>query len=528
MQHRLPIGPLLRVLVLLVAALPLPGHSIDWESLVMPGPVVEGHAETEKSCKKCHAPFARDEQRALCLDCHKDIAGDLAGKSGFHWRSEPARTGQCRNCHTDHEGRGADIVRLTPHTFDHRLTDFPLQGGHQRVTCVDCHATGKQYREAPQACVGCHAEQDVHGKALGDDCAACHKPAGWRETRFDHAAATDQRYPLTGAHQQVDCGLCHAGQRFKDTPTRCVACHQIDDAHNGQRGADCGACHTTDRWKESTFDHGRKTGFALTAGHDGLACGACHKSADFSRNRGNTCVDCHRSDDAHQGRNGPKCATCHTTRAWDQASFDHAKATRFPLAGAHQELGCVACHKGEAKAEKLEPACVSCHRGDDPHDGALGTGCADCHGEQSWTTNLRFDHDLTGFPLVGLHATAACSACHGDRQFKAEGTACVDCHQANDVHKGGLGEACADCHTPNDWRIWTFDHAARTGFGLTGAHADVACVACHARPPGDGGGTSRDCGTCHRRDDIHGGQFGRDCARCHNTRTFTGAKRTRP
>lgn len=503
----------------------MPAGAIDWESLVMPGPVVAGHAKLEGQCRKCHAPFARDDQRQLCLDCHKETATDIARKQGYHGRFAPAATGQCRNCHTDHEGRAADIVRLTPQTFNHSLTDFALEGGHANVACGDCHEPGKKHREAPGTCAGCHAADDVHREALGDDCATCHTAERWTTTRFDHAKATDQRYPLTGAHAKVDCGLCHGGQRYENTPTDCAACHRIDDAHQGARGLDCAGCHSTTAWKEPTFDHRKRTGFALTAGHAGIACQGCHAGGDFSKADGKTCVDCHRSDDAHKGRNGVECQDCHTTTSWGSTRFDHAKQTEFALKGAHAELACVACHKGEASKVKLQTGCVACHKGNDVHQEALGTDCAACHGETAWRTDVRFDHDLAKFPLVGLHATAACTACHQDRKFRGTPAACIDCHRADDVHKGNLGDACQDCHTPNDWRIWTFDHATATDFPLTGAHATLECASCHARPPGEGRAMSSDCGGCHRRDDVHNGQFGSDCARCHSTRTFSGARR---
>lgn len=517
---------LIAPIVLLAWALsPASAGAIDWESLVMPGPVISGHADTEKQCKKCHAPFARDDQRRLCLDCHEDVAADIDRKQGFHGKSEPARTGQCRSCHTEHEGRDADVVRLTAQTFNHALTDFALEGAHQRVACADCHTPQKKHREAPQECVGCHAEHDVHRKALGEDCASCHGVESWKKTSFDHAKAGDPAYPLTGAHEKVECNLCHAGQRYKETPRACVACHRIDDAHQGQRGTDCQSCHTTTAWKEQTFDHLRKTGFALTLGHSGLACVACHAGNDFSKTKGKTCVDCHRSDDAHNGRNGTDCKACHTTKAWSEPKFDHTVETKFPLAGAHADLGCVACHKGDPRTEKLETTCLSCHRGDDPHRSPPGTDCAACHGERSWSADIRFDHDLTGFPLAGLHATTACESCHVDRNFKDTRSGCIDCHRPDDVHQGNLGTECASCHTPNDWRIWTFDHGTQTDFRLTGAHEDLRCVTCHVRPPGEGRAMPRDCGGCHRADDVHGGQFGMDCARCHNTRTFSGARR---
>lgn len=511
---------------LLPALAPAPATAVDWESLVMPGPVIAGHADTEKDCKACHAPFDRQAQRALCLDCHDDVAADVGARTGFHGRAGPARTGQCRNCHTDHEGRDADVVRLTPQTFDHALTDFALVGGHRTVACASCHEPPAKHRDAKSGCNDCHAEDDAHATRLGEDCASCHDPASWKTTRFDHAKAGEPPWPLTGGHVGVACELCHAGQRFDGTPTDCVDCHRIDDVHRGQRGTACGDCHDTRAWKEPTFDHRARTGFALTAGHAGLACQACHAGADFRRTAGKQCVDCHRSDDAHQGRNGPQCQDCHTTKAWGAARFDHAAKTQFALRGAHAQLACVACHKGAAAEEELGTGCVDCHRATDPHRESLGTDCAACHGEERWADGVRFDHDVTGFPLAGLHATTSCESCHLDKRFAGTPSACVDCHRADDPHEGNLGAQCAGCHTPNDWRIWTFDHDVQTDFAIDGAHESLDCVACHRRPPGQGRAMPRDCGGCHRGDDVHGGQFGSDCARCHDTRGFAGAKRT--
>ena len=79
------------------------------ESLVMPGDVVRGHADIESECSSCHKLFSRSEQRALCLDCHEDVATDLGARTGFHGKSDGANTDECATCHTDHEGRNADL-----------------------------------------------------------------------------------------------------------------------------------------------------------------------------------------------------------------------------------------------------------------------------------------------------------------------------------------------------------------------------------------------------------------------------------
>ena len=80
------------------------------ETLVMPGKVISGHADLESECSNCHKKFERGKQRELCLDCHDDVAADLKSERGFHGLPGNARTQECASCHTDHEGRDADIL----------------------------------------------------------------------------------------------------------------------------------------------------------------------------------------------------------------------------------------------------------------------------------------------------------------------------------------------------------------------------------------------------------------------------------
>ena len=59
--------------------------AVDLEKLVMPGPVVKGHAEIEAECGKCHAPFRKASQDALCLDCHTKVNEDLHAGERLPW-----------------------------------------------------------------------------------------------------------------------------------------------------------------------------------------------------------------------------------------------------------------------------------------------------------------------------------------------------------------------------------------------------------------------------------------------------------
>ena len=173
--------------------------------------------------------------------------------------------------------------------------------------------------------------------------------------------------------------------------------------------------------------------------------------------------------------------------------------------------------------QKLGTDCSGCHRPSDVHGGKLGTDCAHCHGVETWRKGMSFDHDLTQFPLVGLHVAVPCHACHASPSFKGAARDCLGCHQRDDRHKGSLGKDCESCHSPNGWGHWLFDHAKVTGFALVGAHSNATCAGCHKQPP-DKVKLSDACASCHAQDDVHLRQYGRQCQRCHGTTTFKGAR----
>jgi hypothetical protein len=489
------------------------------ETLLMPGKVTKAHARIESECSKCHDRTDRAAQSRLCLDCHKEIAADLTGRRGFHGRMANAGAGQCRACHSEHAGRDSDIVQLNTAQFDHRQTDFALEGAHRALACASCHKGGEAWSKAVATCGGCHKGDDLHQGQMGQNCGDCHDASSWSGARFDHGKT---KFVLTGAHQPLACNACHVGGHYKDAPKSCVGCHATDDAHRGSRGDNCGNCHTTSDWKTAKFDHQKQTGFALLGAHDKLDCATCHRTGNFKDKLPKDCYGCHRADDSHAGRLGGKCEDCHGNEHWKPTEYDHAVKARFELVGAHARLGCHACHTAETARQKLQTSCGACHRALDPHGGRLKGECDSCHGQESWRSGIVFDHALTPFPLLGLHVVVACSQCHRTLDFSRAESTCKGCHARDDIHKGSLGAKCAECHSPNGWNLWEFDHA-RTGFALAGAHRKAQCGECHRRPP-EREKLSSDCITCHQRDDVHAGQFGRNCQRCHTTVTFRSGR----
>jgi len=544
------------------------------EGVLMPGPVIEGHAKYEGECSNCHVRFDRAGQDRRCRDCHKPVDADMAAHQGYHGKM-PAQT--CRACHTDHKGREARIVKLDAATFDHHLTDFELKGAHAqpKVKCESCHLARVKHRDAPGTCVACHRKDDTHKGSLGDKCDQCHTEVNWKEAKFDHATtkfpllhkhapvkcadchksgyshtpmacvechrkndthktrygdrcdtchddagwkparfAHDRqtRYPLLGKHQAAKCDSCHAGVLYRDKlKTDCQACHQKDDKHNGTLGPRCADCHTERAWNATKVDHD-KTRFPLHGKHATTDCKLCHKSQVFNE-APRECYACHQKDDKHKGSLGRDCQQCHGEADWKKSSFDHAK-TRFPLLGKHAKAECGTCHKDQ-DYKKTPQDCYACHQKDDKHDGQEGRDCKACHGEDDWKKVARFDHGLARFPLLGKHVQTKCEGCHKTPRFKDARSECNACHAKDDKHQRTLGTACEQCHDARTWKAWDFDHDRRTRFVLDGGHKGLACAACHTRPAGTKVEASRACLACHRKDDVHDGGFGRQCEQCH-------------
>lgn len=503
--------------LLLMLSLTLPvAHAASIETLLMPDKVSNAHAKLEAECSNCHDRTNKVSQSSLCVACHKDIASDLQNKRGFHGRLQNPMELQCRGCHTEHKGRAANIVKLVPAQFDHQHTDFALRDAHAVVPCASCHKAGKKYREAASTCVGCHKQDEPHKGQLGDACGDCHTTKTWLNGKFDHSKT---KFALTNKHAEVACVSCHVGNRYRNTPNQCVSCHAPDDVHRGARGADCQQCHSTISWTTAKFDHFKETGFALLGAHAHSDCVSCHTSGRMEDKIPKTCEGCHKAQDSHAGRMGQSCEQCHNSTAWKPSEFDHVRDGKFALPGGHDKLSCDTCHTANVATQKLGSTCISCHRAQDAHGGQLGTQCETCHLPEAWRKDVHFDHDLTDYPMVGLHATVPCAQCHLTLQFKDAKRDCYSCHQKDDQHKGGLGKQCASCHNVNGWNLWTFDHGKVTHFALTGAHTRLNCADCHQKPAAEVK-LSTECGACHVRDDVHFGQFGRQCQRCHSTVSF--------
>lgn len=488
-----------------------------------------------------------------CVECHAlaDAGPVLDGAARFHGASQ-----DCADCHEDpHEGRmtrGCASCHGQERPFEDvagfvHAARFPLEGVHGAASCSDCHTPGGPYEvealggaDAPpdRGCADCHESPHsapfldalANLEASSGSCADCHGLAA-PFSSFDEVATRRLHgasgFELAAPHAEAGCAECHAPDSLTlpITPRLaedCAACHASphgeEFATGPFMGFDCRACHAREAFVPATFDAAShlRTGFLLEGGHGEARCADCHGVAPgqslgqvaFSEVP-RACAGCHA--DAHEGRlarseghaRGEDCATCHGTTSFAAGAaedFEHGRWTGFVLDGAHAAAGCEACHRRS------------------PHADALGR---------------RFGRvaQLFGEP------TDACATCHAT------------------VHVGALGESgedCAACHGTASFaqvEREEFDHAARTGVALRGAHAAARCEACHApreAPDAAGrvfglvgetfGASHGRCADCH--EDPHGGRFdglggprlveGRaGCARCHDEESFRGGARGR-
>lgn len=504
-----------------------------FESLVMPGEVISGHKKYESECSNCHELFSKRGQDKLCLDCHKKVKKDVKKKRGFHGRNKSIRVASCKSCHTEHKGRKADIIKFDKAIFNHNLTDFRLRGKHKVIECTECHKKNKKYRDAKSQCSSCHEKESPHKKAkakkgMFKSCQTCHRATGWNKITFNHNKKT--KFKLTGAHKEALCQSCHINQKYTKTPKKCISCHKIDDVHRGKNGTNCKKCHSTKQWGKISFNHNKDTSFKLRGKHKKASCNSCHAKSPYSKKKkkkkkkARACYSCHSYDDKHNGVFGKKCQSCHVDKGWTKTKFDHSRDTKFIRDGKHKEIECDNCHKENIKKKKPKTSCVSCHEDDDVHKGNLGAKCHSCHTTVSWKKRVKFEHDLTHFPLMGMHSEVACEECHTSSGYQEIKKTCVTCHKNDDFHEGKLGKNCDRCHTPNDWGIWFFSHNKQSKFKIRNSHKKVHCHSCHSEEIDKVRRLPRDCQNCHANDDPHNGQFGSRCNDCHNTKKFNQVK----
>ena len=238
------------------------------------------------------------------------------------------------------------------------------------------------------------------------------------------------------------------------------------------------------------------------------------------------------SNDNPHGNIKFDCEVCHHSGDWSvrttNTNFKHEE-TGYPLVGAHGETDCRSCHESLVFS-RVGIACIDCHT--DIHANELGLDCQNCHTPASWENRFTIweDHNVSRFPLLGIHAALDCESCHrgpAEKQFTNLPVDCAGCHgeeylnSRNPDHQlAGFDKQCEVCHSPISvvWQQVQYVHPAI--FPLRGAHINTDCMACHGEIYT---GTPNQCEDCHMAaysssvnpDHVKFG-FPTMCANCHN------------
>jgi len=522
-------------------------------------------------CEKCHRPVSwmavnwnhgtatgvvlSPVHRTLgCVGCHKNATFSAGGVTCYSCHAEQYRSTAspnhaaasfpttCELCHRPSQAAWSQA------TFSH--STFQLVGTHKAQPCASCHKNGV-YQGTPRTCVGCHktdydrtAKPSHAAAGFPTTCDSCHSvtSATWTAS-FNHTAV----YPLTGVHATQACATCHVNNIYKGTPRDCVGCHKTDydrttRPNHAAAGypTTCNACHSASSpaWTAS-FNHASV--FRLVGIHATQACSSCHVNNVY-QGTPRTCVGCHKPDYDRTTRPNhaaagfsTTCDSCHSPSSaiWT-ASVTHLT---FPLVGVHATQACASCHINNVY-QGTPRACVGCHRTDydrtaNPNHAAAGfsTTCDTCHSATAASWTASFSHTAI-YPLVGVHTTQACTACHVNNIYRGTRRDCVGCHKTDydrttspSHAAAGFPTTCDTCHNATA-ATWTSSFSHTGIFPLVGVHTTQPCVACHVNNVYRG--TPRDCVGCHKTDydrttnpNHAAAGFSTTCNSCHSASSAT-------
>jgi predicted CXXCH cytochrome family protein len=182
----------------------------DLSAQISPGDLSNAHSSLEglSNCTQCHV-LGNKQTNEKCLACHTEINDRIKTGKGYHSSSE-VKGKECFSCHSEHNGKNFQLVRLDIQKFDHKLTGYQLSVPHAKKDCKDCHATKfigepklknkkHTYLGVKTECLNCH--NDYHLRTLSSDCLTCHTPEAFvPASKFSHDNA---KFKLAGKHRSV-------------------------------------------------------------------------------------------------------------------------------------------------------------------------------------------------------------------------------------------------------------------------------------------------------------------------------------
>ena len=201
------------------------------------------------SCESCHNPSSWEDAHfdhnlsafklegehaeAACEECHGDgvFKGTPTDCYSCHARDDEhngSNGKQCETCHNPSDWEDA--------TFDHNVTNFPLNGGHANVECSRCHVADS-FEGLSTACVSCHQDPAFHAGVFGSECESCHTVNSWSPAEFN-SSHPEPRVDEGGSgirHGGASCRECHPSSVFESS---CVSCHEGNNFEGGEGGGD--------------------------------------------------------------------------------------------------------------------------------------------------------------------------------------------------------------------------------------------------------------------------------------------------
>ncbi|HEV2671994.1 MAG TPA: hypothetical protein VGU74_12950 [Gemmatimonadales bacterium] len=472
-------------------------------------PLTGAHGTT--TCRACHHALDFKGVGSTCVACHEDRhRGELGAN--------------CASCHTTRSFLDREVM-----VNAHRLTRFPLQGGHVGLDCVSCHKAGAQgsmqFVGTQTDCVSCHradfnSAPNHVASNFPTGCPQCHNQVAWGRV-VGLAASNHPTSPiaLTSVHANKQCADCHlAGQAYAAVRRTCDGCHHSDfaaakDPDHVAAGfsINCTDCHAlVAGWVGATFASHPTTPINPKQGaHGAVTCTQCHTTTPYST-VARTCDGCHHTD--YVSASDPNhvaagfavtCTDCHAIAAgWTGATFaSHPTTPINPKQGAHGAVTCTQCHT-TSPYSTVAKTCDGCHHADylatnNPNHTTAGysTDCASCHTVVAAWAGASASHPTSPLALTGSHAVPprACTDCHTSSNYASVAQTCDGCHHATyigvtDPNHQAIGMSafaaanCSNCHSPSKssfsgptWTHMTIVNPQHVSL----PHQGASCADCH-------------------------------------------------
>ncbi len=228
------------------------GSIVEWQRMANPGKLSDAHAFLDHNCSACHTSV-KGAEAVNCTVCHANDDNILQRQpTAFH-----ADVGNCKECHTEHRGRKAEIT-----TMDHDALARIGKGFLEKAATTDDESAAllrwlKQVNtgsakpvpsalvhpalsagERTLSCASCHINDDRHFGLFSNDCASCHETKKWNLAEFRHPSASSQ-----------DCAQCHqAPPSHYMMHFKMISAKVAGKPH--AKVSECYTCHQTTSWPD--------------------------------------------------------------------------------------------------------------------------------------------------------------------------------------------------------------------------------------------------------------------------------------